>query len=112
MVSKEIFETSSPCDYSILNDNKNLLINSNVNNEEVQLKPVKKYQLDIPVTSLTALSDIHLALASSSDSKLRIFELQTKKITTLSGHKEPITFLTKLITEELFMMLNEDYTKL
>jgi len=35
MVSKEIFEQVNTCDYSILNDNKNLLINSQLNNEEV-----------------------------------------------------------------------------
>jgi hypothetical protein len=31
--------------------------------------------MEIPISAMTALSDIHLALANSQDTRLRIFEL-------------------------------------
>ncbi len=110
MIDKDFLDIKkNSISYSILNDNKNLLLQSVQRSvEDIILKPLKKFQLDVPITSMTALSDKHLALSSSHDTKLRIFESEQKKIHSIIAHKEPITYLTKLITEDRFMVDNKE----
>lgn len=89
--------------FNIVSDNKHLMILSNtqqMEQDEISVKPIKKYQLDFPITGITALSDIHLALVSSQDTKIRIFESNQKKMQQVAGHSQPVTFISKVITEE------------
>ena len=56
---------------------------------------------------MTALSDAHLALGSSKDTKVLIFEINQKKFQSIQAHKEPITFMTKVVTEERYFQQGE-----
>ncbi|KRX02555.1 WD40-repeat-containing domain [Pseudocohnilembus persalinus] len=109
LLSNPRSSSSQQQNFQIINDNKNMLILQN--SDEIQLKPLKKFQLEISVTSMTALSDIHLALASTTDNKLRIFESQQKKIHTIQGHSQPITYLTKIITEDKYMNKSKENSR-
>lgn len=73
-----------------------LLINKELN---ISIKPAKKFQLDMPITCLVAISDSHFALACSNDSKIKIFESNAKKISTFSSHTNNITYIAKIKAE-------------
>ncbi|KAL4486133.1 hypothetical protein ABPG72_012186 [Tetrahymena utriculariae] len=64
--------------------------------QNISIKPVKKYQLEIPICSVCSLSETHYALASTGDSKIKIFESSLKKMHTFPAHSAPITCVTKI----------------
>jgi len=45
---------------------------------------------------VAALSDIHFALASVGDGKVKLFNSFTKTMNTYPAHSAPITFLTTI----------------
>ncbi|KAL4481547.1 hypothetical protein ABPG74_007636 [Tetrahymena malaccensis] len=64
--------------------------------QNINIKPVKKYQLEIPICSVCSISETHYALASTGDSKIKIFESSMKKMHTFPAHSAPITCVTKI----------------
>ncbi|KAM3140699.1 hypothetical protein pb186bvf_007297 [Paramecium bursaria] len=64
---------------------------------DINLKPLKKYQLDFQVSSVEVVSQTLFAMTCSNDPHLRVFDTQQKRIHTLSAHSSPIIQIQKTV---------------
>jgi hypothetical protein len=57
-----------------------------------KFKPLKKYPLDFPVSSIMQVANNAFTLTAKGDGRVFLFDRENRKVSAIDGHNETVIF--------------------